>query len=943
MRRARRILTWLGLGTILSVILLGSPANADFHEQQIDELMAGLNGDANIQFIEIKMFNFGQNCQGTGNKGVGQFNCDTIGPGARLVFFNATGVQTAEFIFPGNTPIDLAAHSILIATQQFADLPGSPQPDFIMPANVVPDSGRFCYQSRLGAPFFIDLCLSYGGSSGVPALPITGNSSLKRVNNTFNNSLDFALGTPEPRSNCGATSSSNRCPVADAQSFTIAEDTPVNITLTGSDPEGASLTFSIPSFPDGPFNGTLSGTPPNITYTPRSNFSGSDSFTFRVNDGVLDGAATVFVTVTQVNDPPVANPQSVATPHDTPVSIFLSGFDPEGSSLTFSIVTGPANGALSGTPPNVTYTPNTGFAGADSFTFRANDGALDGSPAAVSITVRPPCSVTPIAFGETKTGTLSITDCAAPHRSSSFADLYTFSGTAGQKVIINMTTTSSFFPGIFLQNPSGTVIASSFSCSGLSFTSACIPFNGASGGGFTLPSDGSYTIEATSLFSSVTGTYTVSLAICCPPVANAQTVMVTEDTPANINLTGSDPDGAPLTFSIVIGPTNGSFSGTLPNVTYTPSPNYNGAESFTFKVNDGILDSTPATVSITVVAVNDPPVADAGPNQAVTEGALVTLDGTASSDPDGDTLTFSWSKTAGPSVTLTGGNTGSPKFNAPFIPPPGVTLSFQLTVTDPGGLSASDSIDVQVISMLLDHFKCYTAAVAKAAKGQPPIPTFTPHQVTLEDQFETKLTNVLRPLAVCAPADKNDEGVIDSNTHLEAYQIADNKTPVQPRFVPQRNTVSNQLGTLVINSTKVDRLLVPTSKALGVVPPSPPDPENVDHYKCYTITVAKAPKGQPPFPTFTPITVTVEDQFGTRVVTLTRPIRLCNPVEKNNEEIKNPDNHLMCYSAVIAKTVPPQPLFPKTRVALANQFGTEVLDLTVQADVCVPSVKGPAP
>ena len=73
-----------------------------------------------------------------------------------------------------------------------------------------------------------------------------------------------------------------------------------------------------------------------------------------------------------------------------------------------------------------------------------------------------------------------------------------------------------------------------------------------------------------------------------------------EDVAVNITLTGSDTDGDTLTYSVVNDPTNGTLSGTAPNLTYTPNDNYNGADSFTFTVNDGNTNSAPATVSITV-------------------------------------------------------------------------------------------------------------------------------------------------------------------------------------------------------------------------------------------------------------------------------------------------------------------------------------------------------
>jgi hypothetical protein len=90
------------------------------------------------------------------------------------------------------------------------------------------------------------------------------------------------------------------------------------------------------------------------------------------------------------NNPPVANPQSVSLLEDTNAPITLTATDSDFDPLTYSVVTGPTNGTLSGTPPNVVYQPNLHYIGADSFTFVANDGTADSTPAQVSITVNPP-------------------------------------------------------------------------------------------------------------------------------------------------------------------------------------------------------------------------------------------------------------------------------------------------------------------------------------------------------------------------------------------------------------------------------------------------------------------------------------------------------------------------------------------------------------------------
>jgi len=130
-----------------------------------------------------------------------------------------------------------------------------------------------------------------------------------------------------------------------------------------------------------------------------------------------------------------------------------------------------------------------------------------------------------------------------------------------------------------------------------------------------------------------------------PPVAYDQSVTTAEDTPKGITLTANDPDGDPLTYYIVTGPSHGGLSGTPPNVIYTPGSNYNGGDNFTFKAYDGQAYSNVATVSITVTPVNDPPTApvvDVTPNLPLTTDDLVCTVTTPSTDPDGDPITYTY-------------------------------------------------------------------------------------------------------------------------------------------------------------------------------------------------------------------------------------------------------------------------------------------------------------
>ena len=181
----------------------------------------------------------------------------------------------------------------------------------------------------------------------------------------------------------------NDPPVANASNVSTPEDTGIAITLNATDAEGSTLTYTIVTQPQHGTLGTLNGN--TVVYMPTGEYSGPDSFTFRVNDGAADSnIATVSITVTPVNDPPVALNGSATTAEDIAVTITLGGSDVEGVTLTYAVVNGPAHGTLGAVNGNsVTYTPAANFNGTDTFTFRANDGASNSTVAVVTITVTP--------------------------------------------------------------------------------------------------------------------------------------------------------------------------------------------------------------------------------------------------------------------------------------------------------------------------------------------------------------------------------------------------------------------------------------------------------------------------------------------------------------------------------------------------------------------------
>lgn len=132
-----------------------------------------------------------------------------------------------------------------------------------------------------------------------------------------------------------------------------------------------------------------------------------------------------------------------------------------------------------------------------------------------------------------------------------------------------------------------------------------------------------------------------------PPTADPKSVTTDEEVLVNIVLSGSDPDDDEITFSIVREPSNGTLTGSGVNYSYTGNVDFNGSDSFEYVANDGYVNSTPATVSITVDPVNDPPEAYPAFDETVVN-TPVTIQLLAY-DVDGDGLTYS-----GPSTSTSG-------------------------------------------------------------------------------------------------------------------------------------------------------------------------------------------------------------------------------------------------------------------------------------------------
>jgi VCBS repeat-containing protein len=191
----------------------------------------------------------------------------------------------------------------------------------------------------------------------------------------------------------------DHAPVAGASSlsYSVNENQVLNVAAPGllagaSDPDGDPIS---PVLGTGPAHGSLTLNPDgSFTYTANVNYAGSDGFTYVISDGDLTSAlVTVNITVIAINRPPVATNDSYTTNENTPLVVAAPGVlgndtDPDGDPLSAVLVSGPSHGTLVlNADGSFTYTPNTGYTGSDSFSYKASDGSLSSSTATVSLLV----------------------------------------------------------------------------------------------------------------------------------------------------------------------------------------------------------------------------------------------------------------------------------------------------------------------------------------------------------------------------------------------------------------------------------------------------------------------------------------------------------------------------------------------------------------------------
>ncbi|RTL31059.1 MAG: tandem-95 repeat protein, partial [Burkholderiales bacterium] len=488
-------------------------------------------------------------------------------------------------------------------------------------------------------------------------------------------------------------------------SLTTDEDKPVSGQVKATDPDGDPLTYAKGTDPQ---HGTVvvneDGT---WTYTPSKDYNGSDTFIVTVSDGHGGTTtATVDIGINPVNDPPViddpGNPNldphtghySLTTDEDKPVSGQVKATDPDGDPLTYVKGSDPQHGTVVVNEDGTwTYTPSKDYNGSDSFTVTVSDGYGGTTTATVDIGINP------------VNDPPKIDDPNSPN----------FDPVTGHYVV----TTDEDKP------VSGQVKATDPDGDPLTYAKGSDPQHGT----VVVNEDGTWTYTPSKDYNgadsfTVTvsdghgGTTTATIDIGINPVNDPPVISdpgnpnldpntghyaitTDEDKPVSGQVKATDPDGDPLTYAKGSDPQHGTVTvnedGTW---TYTPSKDYNGADSFTVTVSDGHGGTTTATVDIGIAPVNDAPVIGAQSAPAiVSEEALAggNIDNPSApgsreasgqisvSDADGDHVSLTLS---GPSGLTSGGVaitwSGSGTAADPLVGKAGNTPILTATIDDQG-------------------------------------------------------------------------------------------------------------------------------------------------------------------------------------------------------------------------------------------------------------------
>ncbi|GEM_PF-6936215 len=577
----------------------------------------------------------------------------------------------------------------------------------------------------------------------------------------------------------------NRAPVANNQSVTITEDEAKAITLVATDEDNDTLIYVIDA---NPAHGILSGTGANKTYAPESNYNGTDSFTFKVNDGKLDSTvAIVSINITAVNDAPTV-PQEVsaqaASAYQIDLSWSASSDIDAGDTITYNIYRNNeflVSGLSALTYKDIGLTPLTSY----TYKVEAQDSNAEKSTmsnAATATTLSedplilhvdfegsikdsspsPAPGVTGInvqiandegSFSSSQKSCVKIPDATKlnPKNAISIvADIYPLDWNGNRRIAQKGSADNQYrlaaergyfkfdirfdsgsgaivwarLPDIqrwtriaAVYDPAanrakvyynGTKVADTYAKGTLASTQDPLYIGTKTAGS----PEGDFfngKIKDIKIYSKALAEGEIGSVPNNPPVANNKSVTVDEDasTPIDLSSSASDQDNDALTYGILTGPSRGVLSGTAPDLTYVPSPDYNGSDSFTFKVNDGKADSNIATVNINVVSINDVPAINSFSATPTSGNAPLAVNFSASASDIEGAVTYNWSF---------GDGQNSTQQNPTHVYNSANTYTAQLIVTDNSGASVTKSQAIAVQSALPTAPGSLTAALTSDNK-----------------------------------------------------------------------------------------------------------------------------------------------------------------------------------------------------------------------------------
>ena len=469
----------------------------------------------------------------------------------------------------------------------------------------------------------------------------------------------------------------NDPPTAVDDVFNVAEDAPDNtlaVLSNDSDIEGDSLSILAAGVPDQ--GGSLVNTGDALLYTPDSDFTGSETFTYTVSDGVLSDTAAVTVHVLPNPGQPVANNDVFNLPEDSPnntLTVLANDSDPNGDPLTIVTISTPDQG---GTVINggsvITYTPAPDFNGSETFLYvlADNNGGYDTAVVTLNIT---PVSEAPTAVDDAYL-------LGEDSQDNSLDVLANDSDPENDPIAI---------VNVSLPNHGGTLV----------YDSGMITYTPAANY-FGLETFIYYITDGNGNFDTAQVSISIS-SLPDAPVAANDIFTLTEDSPAtglDILLNDFDADGDPLSLYALGQPDQGglliSAGG---SITYTPAANFYGTEVFTYTITDGQNGFDTAVVTLTITPANDPPLAASDAFNVNEDSQDTPLDVLANdSDVEGEPLAIiaASAPDQGGTLVVSGGLiTYTPA--ADFYG----SETFTYTVTDGSGGFASATVAVQVASI----------------------------------------------------------------------------------------------------------------------------------------------------------------------------------------------------------------------------------------------------